>query len=230
MRRDSIAAALLALGAAWLAPPASQAMSLQPINLADMVQHSTHIVAGTVSAVNQGIDRSGLPYTEIELKVAEAIRGNAGGTLTFRQFGLQTAQPAANGRKYVGLVAGMPRYAQGDQVILFLGPVSTLGYRTTVGLGQGHFAMHGGNLRNDANNSGLFSGVSFGKHRLNDKEKFMVTTKQGVVGADTFVSLVRRAVSGKWWDGPKMKTPPHAPRPISPPPARIQTEGGPTND
>ena len=37
MRRDSIAAALLALGAAWLAPPASQAMSLQPINLADMV-------------------------------------------------------------------------------------------------------------------------------------------------------------------------------------------------
>jgi hypothetical protein len=225
-RRATVAAALLALGGVWLAAPPSLALNTKRFNVADMVRYSEQIVSGTVTAVDQGVDRSGLPYTQVQLKVAESIRGNAGETLTFRQFGLQTAQPAVDGRRFLGLVEGMPRYAKGDQVVLFLSRTSAIGFRTTVGLEQGRFALRGGNMQNGANNAGLFLGADLGKARLNDREKSMVATQQGPVNADTFLGFVRRAVSQKWWDGPKTKTPPNAPRPISATPARVGTEGG----
>ena len=160
IRRASIAAALLALGGAWLLAPPSRATSMKPLNLSDLVRESTHIVSGTVSAVSEGIDLNKIPYTEIQLKVSESIRGETNGKMTFRQFGLQSARPDENGRKFLGLIAGMPRYAVGDHVVLFLGPTSKIGYRTTVGLGQGHFALRGGTLQNDLNNSGLFRNLN----------------------------------------------------------------------
>jgi hypothetical protein len=198
-RSVSAAAALLALGVAFLAAPASHASSAKQVNVADLVRMSDQIVAGTVAAVDQGIDERGLPYTQIQLKVAESIRGNAGATLTFRQFGLQTAQPAANGRKFLGLVAGMPRYAKGEQVVLFLTPTSALGFRTTIGLEQGRFSLRAGNFSNGANNAGLFRNVDLSNARLDAKEDGLVTTEQGAVNADTFLGFVRRAVAEKWW-------------------------------
>jgi hypothetical protein len=196
------AAALLALGGALLLAPPSLATSMQPLNLSDLVRESTNIVAGTVTAVSEGIDQDRMPYTEIQLKVSETIRGKTDGKLTFRQFGLQSGRPSESGRKYIGLIAGAPRYAVGDHVVLFLGPTSKIGLRTTVGLGQGHFVLRGGALQNDHNNSGLFRNLDVGKMALSEKEMSMVATEQGGVGADTFLGLVRRAVSEKLWDGP----------------------------
>jgi hypothetical protein len=230
-RRVSIAAALLALGGAWLLAPPSQALSLQPLNVSDLVRESTQIVRGTVTAVNEGMDLNHLPYTEIQVRVSETIRGASMATLTFRQFGLQTPQSAENGRRYVGLVAGMPRYAEGDNVLLFLGPVSAIGYRTTVGLGQGRFALRGGNFQNDFNNAGLFKNVTYGKPALSDREKSMVATEQGAVRADAFVGLVRQAVSGKWWDAPAAKIVrpgARAPKRLATTPAEL--EGGQPNE
>lgn len=198
-RTHPIAGALLALGAAWLVAPPSLALSTKPINVADMVRLSDEIVAGTVTAVDQGIDERGLPYTQVQLKVAEWIRGSASGTLTFRQLGLQTAQPAGGGRKLLGLAAGMPRYGAGEQVVVFLSRTSTIGFRTTIGLEQGRFTLRGGNLENGANNAGLFRNVNLSKVSLNAKEKFLVATQQGAVNADTFLSFVRRSVRENWW-------------------------------
>jgi hypothetical protein len=194
-----IAVALGALGAAWLVSPPSLAMNVKPVNLTDLVRQSDQIVTGTVTGVSQGTDEHGLPYTQVQVKVAESIRGGASGTLTFRQFGLQTAQPASNGRKLLGLVAGMPRYTKNDQVALFLTRTSTLGLRTTIGLDQGRFVLRGGNYENGANNSGLFKDVDFSKVTLNAKEKFLTTTQIGAVSADAFLGLVRRAVNENWW-------------------------------
>jgi hypothetical protein len=224
-RRFTMAAALIALGCAWLITPPVRAMSLQPLNLADLVRQSNQIVRGTVAAVNAGVDGQ-LPYTEIKVNVAETIRGTAGKTLTFRQFGLQAPRPAADGRQYVGLVAGMPRYAAGDQVLLFLGPVSRIGYRTTVGLGQGHFSLRGGNLENDASNAGLFRNVNVGRAALSDKEQSMIATTQGAVGADAFLGLVRRAVSESWWNPPTTPiSKPIAPK-QRPAPRQLTKDGG----
>ncbi len=202
IRLASLCAALLALGVAWLGAPPSHAFSSPPMNLADLVRHSSAIVVGTVSGVTQSAEPGKLPYTQIQVKVSETITGRRApdGTLTFRQFGLQTPLPAANGRKFVGLVAGMPTYQTGDQVVLFLGRISSIGLRTTAGLQQGKFVARAGNLQNEANNSGLFQNVSFAGRTLNDKELAMVETKQGAVATDTFLGLVRRAVNEHWFD------------------------------
>ena len=232
IRRISLATALLALGGAWLMGPPSLAMSQQPLTLADLVRESTQIIRGEVTAVNEGVDHRLLPYTEVQVKVFETIRGVDESTLTFRQFGLQTPRPSSNGRRFVGSVPGIPRYAQGDKVLLFLGPVSMIGYRTTVGLGQGRFALRGGTYQNDVNNAGLFKDLTYGKRALNDSEKSMLAVRQGVVGADTFVSFVRRAVSGQWWDAPKAKRPipPGTPKPFSSTPKTVDVNGGGAHD
>jgi hypothetical protein len=212
-RAASIAASLVVLAGAWLWAPRVHAMNTKPLNIADLVRESSQIVVGRVLAVNQGMSANHLPYAEVQVKVVESISGDAAATVTFRQFGLQSPLPAANGRKYVGLVAGMPQYKAGDQVVLFLGKTSSIGFRTTIGLGQGKFTVRGGNLENEANNAGLFKDVDFGKRHLDDKEKHLVTTTQGAVGSDTFLSLLRRAVNGKWWVAPTTKK---TPTPVQP--------------
>jgi hypothetical protein len=202
LRFTTIAAALIALGAAWLAGPPSFALSTNPFTVADLIRQADQIVAGTVTAVSEGTDGRGLPYTQVELKVAESIRGNARGTMTFRQFGLQTPRAAANGRTFIGVVAGMPRYAKDQQVLLFLSRTSTIGFRTTLGLEQGRFELRGGNAHNGANNAGLFRGVDLSSRTLSSKEKFLAATDQGALNADTFLALVRRAVNESWFVQP----------------------------
>jgi hypothetical protein len=203
MRRSTIAAMLIVLGAVFYLAPQGFALNTKPMNVSDLVRESSQIVVGAVSAVRQGIGDNHLPYTEIELKVSESILGTSGTTLTFRQFGLSSPLPAVNGRRYIGLVAGMPQYKVGEHVVLFLGKTSPIGYRTTIGLGQGKFALRGGNLQNEVNNAGLFQNLVFGKkQRLDDKEKSLVATSVGAVGSETFLGFVRRAVHEKWWPAP----------------------------
>lgn len=203
-RSGSIAAALLALCVGGSALPC-RATSLQALNVSDLVRESKDIVRGTVTAVSDGRDDQQRPYTEVEVRVAETIRGAAARTLTFRQFGLQAPASPVEGRRFAGVIAGMPRYAPGEQVLLFLSPTSTLGFRSTIGLGQGHFVLRGGIYSNDAGNAGLFRGVQFGASTLSAAEQSLVATEQGAISAEAFTSLVRSAVAGKWWDGPRPK-------------------------
>jgi hypothetical protein len=190
--------ALAVAGVALSMLPA-YALSSDPVNLADLVRESGQIVFGTVSEVRQGIDGSGLPYTEVQIAVDETIRGDGAATLTFRQFGLQR-EAAADRRSFFRLDAGMPRYAEGEQVMLFLSPASAIGFRTTVGLDQGRFVLGLGTLKNGVNNAGLFHDVDLSARKLDAKELLLVSTPQGELDADSFVAFVRRAVRENWWN------------------------------
>jgi hypothetical protein len=106
------------------------------------------------------------------------------------------------GRIYVGGVAGLPHYTKGEYVLLFLGPESPAGFRTTIGLGQGKFGISAGNAMNQSGNRDLFLSVSTNRAPLTDKQRAMLATTKGVVSADTLVGLVQRAVSENWWGGP----------------------------
>ena len=215
--QTTIAAALAVLAGAWLWAPPSHAMNTKPMNLSDLVRESNQIVVGHVVAVNQGVGANHLPYTDVEVKVSESILGAGATTITFRQFGLQSPLPAADGRKYVGLVAGMPQYKAGEQVVLFLGKTSSIGYRTTIGLGQGKFALRGGNLENEVNNTGLFQNLDLSRKGLDEKEQRLLTTTHGTVGSESFLGLLRRAVNENWWVSPPQKK--------TPPPS-VQSHGG----
>ena len=188
--------AFLAVAAAGVAPVL--ATSMAPQTIADLTRGSHDIVVGTVSRVTEGRQGS-LPYVEVEVSVSETIQGAPARTLTFRQPGLQSRQVASGGRRFVGLIPGLPQYAAGEQVILFLGPTSSRGFRTTVGLEQGKFGVTAGNAVNAAGNAGLFRGVTTGAGTPTEKQAAMLATRQGGVQARTFIDFVRQGVQQHWW-------------------------------
>ena len=200
--RIRIVAALAATAVAALAAPLSHATTMSgPVNIAQMVHDAPVIVSGTVTSVRT--TRTGnMNHVEVTLDVARGIRGASEGTLTFRQIGLAAPEGMGDGRIYVGGVAGMPQYAKGEHVLLFLGPESRAGFRAPIGLGQGKFDIAGGNAMNESGNRDLFRAVSTNRAPLNEKQKAMLATTKGVVSAETLVGLVQRAVDEDWWGAP----------------------------
>ncbi|HJQ99493.1 MAG TPA: hypothetical protein VJ826_14355 [Candidatus Polarisedimenticolaceae bacterium] len=195
----ALAAAVVALSAATVTRATTMSA---PANLAKLVHDASVIVSGTVSSVRTA--RTGqLNHVEITLDVARDIRGNVGRTFTFRQIGLAAPEGRGQGRTYIGGVPGLPQYREGEQVLLFLGPESHAGFRTTVGLGQGKFDYAAGNVQNETANRGLFNALSMSKAAsLTPNQSAMLDTTKGFVAADAFVGLVETAVRENWWGSP----------------------------
>jgi hypothetical protein len=94
---------------------------------------------------------------------------------------------------------GFPKYASGEQVLLFLYPqASRTGLRTTAGLMQGKFILGPGLAVNGTGNQGLFRNVHLAPGSAEDKDKRLLATESGAVNPDAFLSFVRRAVNGRW--------------------------------
>lgn len=202
LRGTRIAAALaVALGAA-LGLPAVYATSMNGVmNLAALVRESPVIVVGTVTDVATR-HVGNLPCSEITIEVSQTIRGSVERTLSFRQLNVPAVQPPADGRRYAGVIAGMPQYLQGERVLLFLGAPGAQGLRTTVGLQQGKFVLAGGLVQNEFQNRGLFRNIDTRGARLNVDETALLATTAGGVSANAFVGLLGRAVSENWWGSP----------------------------
>lgn len=166
----------------------------------DLVGKSELILRGTIASVTDGIDPQGLPYTEVTMHVAEAIRGNVGAEYTFRQFGL--LKPRSMGNGMVNLMvtpSGWTTYTQGEEAILFLNPhAKYTGLQTTVGLSQGKFRVSMAGTTNGANNSGLFEHIKVSPSLLSASDQQLMSTKKGAMDTQSFVSLVRKAVDGRW--------------------------------
>ena len=192
--RSSLTAACLLLVASL-----AGATTMRPQNLADLVGLSETIVIGTVEKVTDGFDERRIPYTEVTIRVGERLRGGAGETLRFRQFGLLKPR-TIDGRLYLGVSPeGWPSWQERERVMVFLGrPARWTGLRTTVALAQGKMQFRGGTLANSAQNAGLFKNLEITAGGLNASQQAMLRTDRTPVGADAFVSLVRRAVSEDW--------------------------------
>jgi hypothetical protein len=192
--RRLLASLALALGA-----QAAQATTVLPHNLADLIGRSDTIVIGTVEKISDGFDERNIPYTEITLTIADALRGTPGEKLRFRQFGL-TRPRQIDGRTYLGVSPdGWPRFTERESVMLFLGkPAKQTGLRTTVGLGQGKMQARDGTLVNAAHNAGLFKDLEITAPGLSRAQREMLGSDRKAVKADPFVALVRRAVDENW--------------------------------
>ncbi len=169
-------------------------------NLGDLIEHSKYILVATVTSVTDGID-DGVPYTEVTLEVSEALHGNANRQHTFRQFGLIKPREMSNGYVNANVTPdGWARYAEGEEVMLFLYKEASLtGLSTTVGLFQGKFTIVDGQIANAINNQGLFRNISVPTSQLTEEEgKFLLKTK-GSLPASTFIAFVRKAVEGRWF-------------------------------
>lgn len=206
-RRSTRARAWL-LTALLLAPAAARATSeKRQLDLVDLLQQSEVILHGRVKSVTDGVDARGIPYTEVTLQVAEALKGQAAGEYTFRQFGLLAPRRTGDGRVNLMVTpSAWTTYAKGDEAIYFLRKAAAwTGLRTTAGLSQGKFQVTVAGAANSANNAGLFDRVQVDPGLLGDAEKRVMSTTRGAVNARGFTSLVRQAVQGKWVENGRMR-------------------------
>ena len=188
----------LCLLTAWGAT--AHAASVKHHSIVDLIALSDIIVAGHVDQVSDGIDGNNVPYTEITLSVKDCLLGDVQGTYTFRQYGLLAPRDMGNG--FVNLnttLDGWPKFAQGEDVVLFLYQAAALtGLRTTVGLFQGKFQVQNDLTCNSINNQGLFANVNADPAVLSEAQQKFFGMQEGAVREDEFLGLVRRAVGENW--------------------------------
>ena len=196
----SLVCALAVLGATRV-----DAMSLNATSIVDLLHESDAIVVGRVESVTDGIDERGIPYTEVQLKISESIRGQLSGTYTFRQFGLQNPRVTADGKyKMLPAPQGLPKFVAGEDNVLFLHPAARwTGLRTTAGLSAGKFVMGPGRVENAMGNAGLFRDVRLEQGLATGAERKLLAS-EGAVNPEAFLSLVRRAVKERWVETGRM--------------------------
>ena len=197
--RFRLAAVLLAGGLAALPAAATQLVSA---NLTRLIGQSDLIVSGKVKDVTDGVDASGLPYTEVTIAVGASAKKKlaARSDFKFRQYGLLKSRKMPDGRFFIAKAPeGFPTWAKDEQVVAFMyKPASKTGLQTTVGLSQGKFTANGGRLSNAQLNQGLFTGVKVDPRLLSPSESALLGGTAGAVDANALMSLVNRAVAGQW--------------------------------
>jgi len=121
----------------FIAALADAATPIQQLPLEEVTQQADRIVHARVVAVQSGRDASGVAATWVTFDVKRTLKGAGTEELVVKQFGADT--PLADGA--VGRVAGLPAYALGDEVVLFLRAPSARGFSSPVGLGQGVYRV-----------------------------------------------------------------------------------------
>lgn len=199
-RSASRVLACVSLGLLGLASPAGHATSVAPVNVVDLLTHSQTILSGRVEKVTDGFTASGVPYTEVTLKVMDRIRGAEGGTYTFRQFGLDKPRTMPDGRVYLGgRPTGWPTWRKNEVALVFMYPQARrTGLQTTVGLGHGKLSLGNGVAINSFENASLFSNVKAGRGLLDAAERDLLATKRGPVDEKILRKFLHRAVDGQW--------------------------------
>jgi hypothetical protein len=112
------------------------AIRVRSINLEEMTQKAGRIVAGRCVAVEVIHDSSlDVVVTRVTVSVERAVKGVKGAdgsTVVFRMLGDATSSSGTG-------IVGLPRFAVGEKVVLFLYPESRSGLTSPVGLDQGKF-------------------------------------------------------------------------------------------
>src|SRR5262245_27628787 len=117
--RRPIGGCLRALALLLLASTVASATSMkkQP-TIVDLLSQSEFIIHGTIKNVTDGINERGIPYTEVTVRVHEALRGKVAGEYTFRQFGLLKPRSMGNGRVNLMVTpAAWATYKKGEETI-----------------------------------------------------------------------------------------------------------------
>ena len=123
---------------ALAATTCSYAAMVMPLGLDRLHADAEYIFLGECVSNSVDFDRvSNMVVTYTTFEVVETFKGQLGRTHTIKQVG-GTIPGAEMATKF----AGVPEFEAGKRYILFLPPVSQLGFSTPVGLGQGSFHMH----------------------------------------------------------------------------------------
>jgi hypothetical protein len=146
---------LFALVCALAAAGAHASMMVKPMTLDEVTAEAQHVVHAVVTDVASGRDEHGVPATWTTFAVVDTVKGPHASTLTIKQYGV--SQPLDDGT--ILRLAGVPTYAVGEEVVLFLRGTSRSGFTSPVGLGQGAYRVKrrhdgGADVGNDADAHG----------------------------------------------------------------------------
>jgi hypothetical protein len=176
-----------------------------PQNIEQLESQAQWVFVGVCTTRTAVIDERGIPINIFTFRIVEAVKGalKNEGHIEVRQFGNDV--PNANGLAMH--IAGIPKYAIGEEVVLFLNPPSRIGLTTPVGLWQGVFRV-------DRDKTGkreirldpiqrklLVAGVNKAKYtatrRLTPDEEMLLSNPPDRVDLSTFCSLVRRIIENR---------------------------------
>jgi hypothetical protein len=139
----------------------THATRVLPLNLEELTKHAGRVFSGRITEVrverDPGLDRD---VTRVTAEVEHSAKGGNGRSVTFRVLGRQNGkEPLQSG------IGGMPRFREGEEVVLFLYGESKAGLTSPVGFGQGKFSLvrdkQGRRVAlNESGNQTLFQGLS----------------------------------------------------------------------
>ena len=130
----SVIVALAAL--AILSASLAGATTVQKFSLQDLAKKSETIAMARVDDVSARWDENHKEiYTYINLKVLDGVKGSRkDDVLTIRQLG-------GSVDNLISYVPGMPAFARGEEVVVFLSPKDRAGYPWVMGLQQGKYSV-----------------------------------------------------------------------------------------
>jgi hypothetical protein len=148
------------------------------------------------------VDGKPLPYTEYTFEVIQAVKGCKDGqgkamkTITIRHVGTTKGRPRKDGLVEAPLRFGLPEYAVGEEVVVFLTRESRLGLCAPVGLSQGKFSVVGKDQKLFVKNpkrGKLFQSVDTSSFQAlaRDEEKAL-TSGDDLIELKCFLSLCRK--------------------------------------
>lgn len=118
--------------------PLAEASQIRSLNLQQMSLKADRVFAGRCLDVRVDEDPGlGQPVTTVTLAVTRSVKGGARGQVSIRMLGRQDGRDPEGGE-----IGGLPRFAPGEEVVLFLYGDSARGLTSPVGFGQGKFAIH----------------------------------------------------------------------------------------
>ncbi len=153
-------ARLVVLVLLLLGPPAgaARAVTLLPLDLPQLTGRADRIFVGRVETVATGRDANGVPAVWTTFTVEQPLKGWTGSApdhVTLKQLGASFGGAAAP----VVPNAMLPRYREGEAVVLFVHADSALGFTSPVGFGQGCFRIDerdgARTVENDVGNANL---------------------------------------------------------------------------
>lgn len=132
-------AVLCAAAIGWVALQAA-ATTVRPMLLDEIVDDAALAFHGTCIANRVEIDpQTQLVVTLTTFEVRDVIKGSVSSTHVIKQIG-GTLPGGESGM----IVHGVPRFAVGQEVVLFLAGTSKLGFSSPVGLTQGRYEVSAG--------------------------------------------------------------------------------------
>ena len=126
--------------AAWLAVSAALpafATSVLPLDLGQVIDQSAVAFQGTVVDNRSGRDpQTGMLVTMTTFRVDDVLKGNVPGTYTVKQIG---GEDSTTGMRFKAM--GVPTFTVGQSYVVFMAGVSSAGFSSPIGLGQGRFQI-----------------------------------------------------------------------------------------